>query len=104
MRIGPNSPKSQVLKFERRLEALGYNPGAVDGKFDQDTFEAAKRWKTIHPKLTVDEAFNRIDHTAYRGRVKKTQHRKRLDALTTEQTRGPGLGLGAKGRAVSNIQ
>jgi len=104
MRIGPNSSKAQILKYERRLEALGYNPGAVDGKWDQDTFEAQKKWKAVHPKLTVDQAYNRIDHGAYRARLKKTKPRVRLDKLTTEQTRGAGLGLGATGRSVSNIQ
>ncbi len=104
MRIGPNSPKAQVLKLERRLDALGYNPGRVDGKWDQDTFDAQAKWRSIHPNLTVDQAYGRIDHTAYRARVKKTKPRVRLDALTAEQAKGGGLSVGAKGRAVTNVQ
>jgi peptidoglycan hydrolase-like protein with peptidoglycan-binding domain len=113
----------EVLAAEKRLRALGYSPGRVDGIFDAETNQALKAFKADENNLgkmgllgeraqkALGQETRSLQHAPYRARTTKNlkQHR-RLNAATAkaaERTNADGtkgLGLGDKGRAVKNVQ
>lgn len=121
--LGAGQAGKQVAAAEQRLRKLGYDVGKTDGVFDAQTAKAVKAFKKDE-KITGDSEFlgnsstralaresSGLDHKAYRGRVTRNlkQHR-RLDAATAtaagkQHADGTvGLGEGASGRAVKNVQ
>ncbi|MBN2358340.1 MAG: peptidoglycan-binding protein [Deltaproteobacteria bacterium] len=122
-RLGETS--QGILKAERRLARLGYDPGAVDGVYDRDTARAVRGFKLDQKELpdkagshfgapmkkVLNREVNALQHDPYHARVTKNrnQHR-RLDALTEQRAArinadgSQGFGEGATGRHVTNVQ
>jgi len=110
---------TDVLRAERMLEKLGFRPGKVDGVFDAATAAAVERYRKADDQVgdksraigekmfdELSKASRGFEHAPFRrreiGNVKKHD---RLDALTArEAAKGEGIALGAKGRAVLNIE
>ncbi len=114
---------AKILEAEKRLRTLGYSTGPVDGTFDARTNEALRAFKKDQGNLgesgllgeraydALKKEVRAFAHAPYRARTTKDikQHR-RLDALTAKAAERQnadgtvGLGEGAKGRAVKNVQ
>ncbi len=110
---------SDVLRAEKMLEKLGFRPGTVDGVFDEATAKAVERYRKADHQVPdagqsigaglyreLKKASGNFEHDPFRrrelGDVKKHD---RLDALTArEAAKGDGISLGAKGRAVLNLE
>lgn len=110
---------SDIARAERMLEKLGYQPGKVDGVFDAATQKAVERFRKADSKLPdTSTAINQklsgrlaaaskaYEHAPLSRRVMgKVKQHDRLDAATARAaTRGGGVGLGARGQAVLNIE
>ncbi|MEW5743303.1 MAG: peptidoglycan-binding protein [Myxococcota bacterium] len=116
--------KSGAIKdIEKRLKELGYDPGAIDGVYSRETAEAVKKFRADQKELkdgigALGKASRKIlkkeveglHHAPERRRLAPTKKQRRLDAKTNEAVRHRnqdgtlGLGVGAKGEAVHNIQ
>lgn len=110
---------SDILRAERMLEKAGFKPGKVDGVFDADTLGAVQRFRradaqvpdkgnAINSKLfgELKKLSASYDHAPFRRRDKTdlAQHA-RQDARTAERAAsGQGLGVGAKGSSVENLE
>lgn len=122
--IGVGQKNLDVFTAEKRLRALGYDVGKVDGVFDRQTQAAAKAFKKDQRELKDDsgligrrafESLGRevrlLQHAAYRRRVAKNKkmHR-RLDAATEQAARQKnadgtiGVGEGSPKRLIKNVQ
>ncbi len=111
---------SDILRAEKALEKLGFRPGKVDGVFDAKTQAALQRFrksdknvadkgKAIGERLygELRKDAKAMDHAAWRRRdvVKNVKPHKRLDDATAKAAaKGDGVAIGAKGRAVANIE
>ncbi len=111
---------SDILRAEKMLERAGFRPGAVDGIFDAKTAAALARFRksdkdvpdkgsTLDANLfkNLKEEAKSYDHDAYRRRdiEKSVKPHKRLDDATAKAAaKGDGVTVGAKGRAVANIE
>lgn len=110
---------TDILRAERMLEKLGFNPGQVDGIFDAATAKAVERYRAADPQLTngrrfisqgmfkeLKKASRGYDHSAYsRRELGGLKKHRRLDDLTARTAaRGEGIGPGQKGRAVLNVE
>ena len=110
---------SDILRAERMLEKLGFKPGAADGVFDAATLGAVQRFRRADAQVADKgsainkQLFNELkkqsdsyDHAPYRRRDKTdlAQHA-RQDARTAKRAAsGEGLGVGAKGAAIENLE
>ncbi len=110
---------TDVRRAEQLLEKLGFEPGTVDGVFDRKTLGAVARYRRADKEVadkgsTIDASFygelkkasHSYDHAPLRRRDKTdvAGHR-RLDALTDARARrGHGIGVGAEGKTVENIE
>ncbi len=110
---------SDILKAERLLEKLGFRPGVVDGLMDKATAAAVERYRkadhevadkghTIDAKLfsELSIASRGYNHTPFSQRVLGgVKLHDRLDVLTGKAAaKGKGIGPGATGRAVLNVE
>jgi peptidoglycan hydrolase-like protein with peptidoglycan-binding domain len=113
---------SDIARAERMLAKLGYNPGKADGVFDAATQKAVERFRKADPKLNEkssaisEKVYDRLaaaskayEHAPIRrrdiGKKGELEAHARLDAATKKAAgKGDGVGLGAKGRAVENIE
>jgi len=122
-----------ILGAEQRLRRLGYNPGQVDGKYDQQTARAMRAFKLDQKELKdnsgqhmgapAKKALRRevraLKHDPFHARVtKKIKLHKRLDAQTAreaarafpplpmlpDELKVKGFGQGERGRHVKNVQ
>lgn len=113
-----------IAQVERRLRALGYQPGRADGVYSRETAEAVKRFRADQQDLkqngsgslsrggrkALEREVKGLRHHAYRGRRAPTQGQRRLDdatarAAATRHGDGTvGLGVGSDGAAVKNVQ
>ena len=113
--VGQKSKSIQTT--ERRLRALGYDVGKADGVYSRQTADAVKKFKADQDDIKNDsgaigergrkilkQEVARLSHKAERRRLEPTKAQKRVDAATAKAARGAGVGEGAKGRAVENIQ
>ncbi len=122
--IGVGQSGVRVMRAEQRLQKLGYNTGAVDGVYDQDTAKAAraffrdqkdiKDYSGTHlgtggqKKLAQETAA--LNHAPEHRRVKPDREHRRLDAATATASQARrddgtlGVREGDRGRAVKNIQ
>ncbi len=110
---------TDILRAERMLEKLGFKPGLVDGLMDKATAAAVERYRksdrqvsdkghTIGKQLfsELSKASRGYNHTPYSQRIiGGVKQHNRLDALTAKAAaKGTGIGPGAKGRAVLNVE
>ena len=110
---------SDILQTERMLEKLGFRPGKVDGVMDKATANAVERYRDADPQLPngrrfisegmykeLSKASRGYNHDPYSRRtIGKLKQHKRLDDLTARTAaKGDGIGVGAKGRTVLNIE
>lgn len=110
---------SDIARAERMLKKLGYQPGKADGVFDAATQKAVERFRKADSKLPdgssainkklygrLAAASKAYEHAPLSRRViGKVKQHDRLDAATARAAaRGGGVGLGAKGQAVLNIE
>ncbi|MEW5855029.1 MAG: peptidoglycan-binding protein [Myxococcota bacterium] len=124
MKVGDESER--VLKLERRLKALGYDAGAVDGKYDAQTAAAVAAFKQDQPEIrknntngnyagrpterSLAREVKKLNHAPERRRLRPSRQHARLDALTARRAgvANPdgtqGFGVGATGRHVKNVQ
>jgi peptidoglycan hydrolase-like protein with peptidoglycan-binding domain len=122
--VGVGQKRGDVLAAEKNLRALGYDVGAVDGVYDGKLAGAVKAFKADQKELKngpggsfgkpVKRALARevreLQHGPEHVRVKPSRVHRRLDAATVQAAAKQnsdgtvGLGLGAKGRAVSNLE
>jgi predicted chitinase/peptidoglycan hydrolase-like protein with peptidoglycan-binding domain len=112
-----------ILDVEKRLRALGYAPGKVDGVFGRDTAEAVKAFRADQKELkdgsgSLSRASRKVlqkeaadlAHAPYRARRAPTKAQARLDTLTASAAvarhadGSVGIGLGSKSPAVKNVQ
>lgn len=112
-----------IKKLEQRLNKLGYATKA-DGIYDAQTAQAMKAFRADQKNLNDNAGYagqkaqkvlkqeaDALSHPSYRGRARRTKDRLRLNAATdkavkeaTDEQGEKGIGVGAKGRAVKNIQ
>ncbi|MFN7132280.1 MAG: peptidoglycan-binding domain-containing protein, partial [Myxococcales bacterium] len=110
---------TDVLRAERMLERLGYRPGEADGVFDRQTQKALQRFRKADKQVSDDgkaltanlfrnlaQSSRAMNHDPYRRReLGGLKQHQRLDELTEKSAKkGDGIGLGAKGRAVLNLE
>jgi peptidoglycan hydrolase-like protein with peptidoglycan-binding domain len=106
----------QVLEVERNLRKLGYDPGAVDGKYDKETAAAVVKLKhdegirrahggsmTGELQQRVRRDLRRLEHAPLHARVKDTKEHRRLDAATARAA-AQGIGAASGARVVKNVQ
>lgn len=112
--VGQKSKSIQVL--ERRLGRLGYAVGKADGIYSRQTADAVKAFRKDQKELldgsgalgkksraVLRQEVEKLNHAPERRRLAPTKAQTRLDRATTRAvTRG--LGLGARGEAVKNLQ
>lgn len=110
---------SDIRRAEAMLEKLGFKPGKVDGIFDAATAKAVERYRDADPQLPDNKKFISegmfkelkrasagYNHGPYSRRtIGGLKQHKRLDDLTAKTAaKGDGIGVGAKGRTVLNIE
>lgn len=118
---GPGQRGRDLAKVEARLEKLGYRPGPVDGIYDAELDKAVARFRMADAQVPdggnaiggtfakeLAKAESAFDHTPRQRREVLTtaaarERAKRRDDLTG-QAAGNGVALGAKGRAVENLE
>ncbi|MDP2342359.1 MAG: peptidoglycan-binding protein [Deltaproteobacteria bacterium] len=112
-----------VLATERGLKKLGYDVGAVDGKYDAGTAKAVAAFRhdeglkkshggsmTGSVQGLVRTELKKLNHAPLHTRVKPTAPRTRLDAATAtaagavDVAGNAGIGPGSGKRVVSNVQ
>ncbi|GMU61155.1 MAG: hypothetical protein AMXMBFR34_29180 [Myxococcaceae bacterium] len=112
-----------IKNAEKRLRALGYDTGAVDGVFSRETAQAVKKFRADQKELKdgsgalastsrrlLKKEVARLHHVPERRRLAPTKKQRRLDEKTNQAVRHRnqdgtvGLGVGAKGEAVHNLQ
>ncbi|MBN2358939.1 MAG: peptidoglycan-binding protein [Deltaproteobacteria bacterium] len=110
-----------ILAAERRLSALGYATGAVDGVFDAKTARAVKAYRAEQESLpdnksTLDREVWRNLQQTYQSQVAPLQgvrrqravgsvrEHRRLDDATARAAQAGELKEGARGRCVRNLQ
>jgi peptidoglycan hydrolase-like protein with peptidoglycan-binding domain len=112
--IGEKS--GRIEEIEKKLRALGYDPGKVDGIYDRETAEAVKAFKRDQPELKNTHGYignpgqaalarevKALQHGPERRRIKPTKAQLRLDVKTAKAA-AQGLQEGSRGAAVKNIQ
>jgi peptidoglycan hydrolase-like protein with peptidoglycan-binding domain len=122
--FGVGQSGAAVRTAEAQLKKLGYDVGKVDGVFDQQTRQAVLAFRKDQKELgngqgvltknalkVLDKESRGLNHVAFQVRAQKDHKpRKRLDALTAAQADKVqadgkrGFTVGAKGRAVINVQ
>lgn len=121
--IGLGQKNMDVFTAEKRLRALGYNVGKVDGVFDRQTAAAVKAFKKDEDlksksSLIGKDAFSEmgrevraLQHAPYRRRLTKgIKAHRRLNQATAEAARkknadgATGIGEGSPKRWVKNVQ
>ncbi|MFN7132628.1 MAG: peptidoglycan-binding domain-containing protein, partial [Myxococcales bacterium] len=114
---------SDILRVEKKLAKLGFLDAAkADGLFDAATTKAVLRYRKADRQLAdgkkgigekflaeVSRAEKGWAHDPFRRRElggdKQLSAHKRLDELTEKAAaKGEGIGRGAKGRAVANVE
>jgi len=114
---------ADVRLAEKRLRALGYDVGKVDGVYSRQTAEAVKAFRADQRELqdgvgalsregreVLRKEVRALAHAPYRSRMAPTKAQARLDAGTANavaQRHGDGtvgLGPGSRGDAVKNVQ
>ena len=110
---------SDVLRAERALAKLGFRPGKADGIFDKATAAAVERFRRADPQVKdkgqqidkklyseLGSASKSYNHTPFSRRtIGSVKQHDRLDVATANAAkRGAGIGPGAKGRAVENVE
>ncbi len=119
----PGEQSRSVHTSERRLRALGYDAGKVDGVYDRQTARAVQDFKRDQPALKDDHGSlgtrarralqseaAALNHAPERIRRKPSEHRRDLDARVQraanvrhgDGTRG--FGEGASGKSVQVVQ
>ncbi|MEW6430178.1 MAG: peptidoglycan-binding protein [Myxococcota bacterium] len=112
-----------VLNAEKRLRALGYQPGAVDGVYSRDTARAVKAFRADQKELKngvgslgkasrklLEQEVAALHHAPERRRLAPTKAQAKADAQTNAAVRAHhsdgtvGLGVGSQGGAVKNVQ
>ncbi len=114
----PGETGKHVKDIEGELKRLGYSPGKVDGKYDQQTANAAKRFKADEARLRANKDIGglsksardilrkevrALDHkpkTVTRNKTKKTVAQDRLVDGAAKR----GVKRGDHNQAVSVIQ
>lgn len=112
--IGQRS--SSIKTVESRLKKLGYDPGKVDGIYSRETAEAVKQFKADqadiendagsigrHGRAVLAREVEALAHAPERRRLAPTASQRHLDAKTAHAV-ASGLGEGAHGSAVKNVQ
>lgn len=121
--VGIGDRGEDVKAAERRLKALGYDPGRVDGRYDRDTARAVREFKRDqndidnesgrlgkHGKDVLRNEARALSHDPYRQRIPKDRDRPRLDRATgeaagrTNPDGTTGIGEGSNARVVRNVQ
>lgn len=111
---------SDIAQAERMLEKLGFlGKGKADGVFDSATAKAVERYRAADKQLPdgrrsiskgffkeLKKASKGYDHAAYSKReIGGLKKHRRLDELTEKAAgRMNGIGRGAKGRSVLNVE
>jgi peptidoglycan hydrolase-like protein with peptidoglycan-binding domain len=110
---------SDIHRAERMLEKLGFRPGKVDGIMDKATANAVERYRKADGQVPgkghmigkkfyseLANASRNYNHTPFSKRqIGGIKQHNRLDALTAKAAgKGEGIGPGAKGRAVLNVE
>lgn len=108
---------SDILRAEKMMEKLGFEPGAVDGVFDRSTVAAVKRYRAADKQVAdkgaaigsdfyteLRQASRSYEHAPLRRRDKTELARhQRLDEATARRA-AKGISEGAKGRAIKNLE
>ncbi len=121
--IKKGDSSARITGIERGLKRLGYDVGAVDGKYDATMAKAVAAFKhDQHLKQThggsmtgsvqrqLRTELRALEHAPTHIRRKPTAARTRLDAHTAQAARVAnadgvtGIGSGAPSRAVKNVQ
>ncbi|MFH1811811.1 MAG: peptidoglycan-binding protein [Pseudomonadota bacterium] len=110
-----------ILAAEKKLAALGYKTGKVDGVFDSSTASAVQAFRARETSLPdgkkeLDRAvWQRLQHvnqsqvapkqnTTRQRQIGSLQEHQRLDDLTARTAAAGNLHAGTKGRAAGNLQ
>ena len=107
----------KVLGLEKNLGKLGYDVGAVDGKYDHDMAKAVLAFKhdenitrahggkmTAGQQQLVRRELKKLDHAPEQRQVIASKGRTRLNALTARVASSTGVGPGSPPRAVANVK
>ncbi len=101
-RVGQSG--SDILRAEKMLEKLGFRPGSADGIFDKATAAAVERHRRADKQVT-DKGHTIGKKFFSKREIGNVKQHNRLDALTARAAaKTEGIGPGAKGRAVLNVQ
>ncbi len=121
--VSVGQKSGSIKTIEQRLRALGYDVGKVDGVYGRDTAAAVKAFRADQKELKDGRGFlaktsrqvlkrevNALRHAPERRRLAPTKSQVRADVATAKAAAklhadgSVGVGEGARGGAVKNIQ
>lgn len=117
---GVGQAGAKVLDTEKKLKALGYNVGKVDGIFSRDTAAAVLAFRKDQKEIisttsaigaigdkgraVLDAEWKKLQHGVERQRRAPSVQQTKLDNATAKAVSTAPLAVGSSGVAVVNIQ